>query len=137
MSRIQWKVGPVCRTMDAMAARVCKKEPCCTPIVTMMDGTRGRRASALWCAGVEGGTYGVFAYGDHWLHFVYDYTIDHWFYSTDTFSRSTTKHQGQLAPLPFGQMTGMSQEELFELYRSGGTANLVRKRILESAGITS
>lgn len=137
MVQIQGKVGPVCKTMDAMAARVRKKKTCCTPLVTMMDDTRGRRAFAQWHASVEGSTYGVFAYGDHWLHFVYDHTINHWFYSTDTFSRSTTKHQRQLAPLPFGQMTGMSQETLFELYRSGGTANLVRKRILESAGITS
>lgn len=137
MTRICWKVGPVCRTMSEMSRYVRRKTACRTPIVTMRDHTKGRRAYACWFSGVTDSTYGVFSYGDHWLHFVYDATIDEWFYSIDKYSKSTTKHQRGLAPREFSEMTGMSQEELFELYNSGGTAHMVRRRILQSAGITS
>lgn len=58
-----------------------------------------------------GGSYAVFSYGHHWPMFAYvDGT---WYENSDRFSRTTSKHHGQLHPLE--ETEKVNREEILTL----------------------
>lgn len=135
MGRFIEKSGHVVRTVSDCAPYVQRRRACCTPLVRMMDGTRGRRVLCMWRGGQameDKTTYGVFSYGTHWLHYVYDAPSRQWYANADRYPGPTTRrHMDLLRPTLFeydeqgnylGErqtMRSMSNEELQHLFDVG------------------
>jgi hypothetical protein len=50
--------------------------------------------------------YVVFSYGDHWPLYVYEKVGGTWLENEDKFSRTTSKHRGQVRPVVVSKPTG-------------------------------
>jgi hypothetical protein len=72
--------------------------------------------------------YAVFSYGEHFPMFVAetdDNNVTHWYANTEKWSRTTSKHQGQLHPL-VERMVPMDTDRLKHIAR-GGLMELVQR----------
>jgi hypothetical protein len=68
--------------------------------------------------------YVVYSYGEHWPLFVYE--DGKWYENADKYSRSTTKHHGQLHPLC--ETERHSAEDMVEIANLG-VARWMQRRL--------
>lgn len=94
------KNGKVVRTVKEGTTYAYKKEPFCTPLVTMMDGTRGRRVFGEWTTSKSTAhkLYVVYAYGDHYPMYVWDEGAQAWYGNHSKYSPTTTKYPRMYDP---------------------------------------
>ena len=72
--------------------------------------------------------YIVYSYGAHFPIYIYDFELGKWFYNTDKYSPSTSKHQSQANPLAPNPIY-MDTDGMQELIRAGSYVSLAAKRV--------
>lgn len=102
MGRQIEKIGRVYSDQSNAVHAIRGREEFCTKLVTMMDGTRGRRMFARWLPeradeGVPR-RYVVYLFGTHYPAFVWDDASQTWYGNKTKWSRTTTKYMSQYAP---------------------------------------
>lgn len=111
-----------------------RREAFCSPLVKMMDGTKGRRVvgrhrttPAHKLNDHFGGAYAVLSYGDHWFHYVYDYYTTRWYGNAERYSRTTTKHLSELQPVDARHITWTTNDELRNIYTDAAVKEIIRR----------
>lgn len=104
MTRITEKIGKVYSDQSNAVHAIRARENFCTRLVTMMDGTRGRRICGMWLQGYSPNdprprkTYVVYFFGTHYPAFVWDEDAQCWYGNKTKWSRTTSKYTTQYAP---------------------------------------
>lgn len=72
--------------------------------------------------------YVVYSYGPHFPIYIYDFELGNWFYNTDKYSPSTSKHQSQANPLAPNPIY-MDTDGMQALIRAGSYVSLAAERV--------
>jgi hypothetical protein len=104
MTRQIEKVGKVINHVGKAHTFMREREEFCTRLVSMLDGTKGRRVYGMWLQGYSPldprpkKTYVVYLYGGHYPAYVWDEEAQAWFGNKTKWSRTTTKYMQAIRP---------------------------------------